>query len=128
VIYLDSSVALAEIFTEERRPPQELWQQPFASSRLLQLEVWNRVFAHRAGAYRRRRAEDVLEGVQYVEMTEHSLGRALRPFPVAVRTLDGLHLATMDHVRDRGIAPTLASYDARLIAAAEAMGFKAVQP
>ena len=128
MIYLDSSVALAEVFTEERRPAQEFWQQPFASSRLLQLEVWNRVFAHRAGAYRQQRAEDVLDGVQFVEMTEEALARALRPFPVPVRTLDGLHLATMDHLRERGIAPTLASYDARLVAAAEAMGFRAVQP
>ena len=86
------------------------------------------MFALRAGAYREQRAEDVLEGVQYVEMTEAALARALRAFPVPVRTLDGLHLATMDHLRERGIPMTLASYDARLVAAALAMGFEAVQP
>jgi hypothetical protein len=46
----------------------------------------------------------------------------LEPFPVAVRTLDALHLATMDFIRESGEPVQLASYDNRLIAAAEALG------
>ncbi|WP_375462259.1 hypothetical protein [uncultured Enterovirga sp.] len=61
-------------------------------------------------------------------MTGDTLVRALRPFPNAVRTLDGLHLATMDHLRVRGVRTTLASYDQRLLAAAQAMGFDTVEP
>jgi len=45
-----------------------------------------------------------------------------QPFPVAVRTLDALHLATMDFIRESGEPVQLASYDNRLIAAAEALG------
>jgi hypothetical protein len=42
---------------------------------------------------------------------------------VPVRTLDGLHLATMAHLREQNEAVVLASYDNRLIAAAQALGF-----
>ena len=61
-------------------------------------------------------------------MTGDTLLRALRPFPIAVRSLDGLHLATMHHLRTLGIDVDLASYDRRLIAAAHAMGFRTVEP
>ena len=57
-----------------------------------------------------------------IELTRFSLRRALEPFPVAVRTLDALHLATMDFIRESGEPVQLASYDNRLIAAAEALG------
>jgi hypothetical protein len=47
VIYLDTSVALAQLFAEDREPPEELWREPLTASRLLQYEVWARVHAHR---------------------------------------------------------------------------------
>jgi hypothetical protein len=50
------------------------------------------------------------------------LARALQPFPVAVRTPDGLHLATLEFLRASGENIELASYDRRLIAAAQALG------
>ena len=56
------------------------------------------------------------------EMSEIALARALEPFPVAVRTLDALHLATMEFLRNQGESVTLASYDNRLLAAARALG------
>ena len=55
-------------------------------------------------------------------MGDAALARALEPFPVAVRTLDALHLATMDFIRESGEPVQLASYDNRLTAAAEALG------
>jgi antitoxin (DNA-binding transcriptional repressor) of toxin-antitoxin stability system len=39
LIYLDSSVALAQLFGEGRSPPDALWQEPLVSSRLLEFEV-----------------------------------------------------------------------------------------
>jgi hypothetical protein len=72
------------------------------------------------------RADDVramLAVVDMIEMTGPVLARALEPFPVAVRTLDGLHLATLDSLRRDADEPVeLASYDNRLIATAEALG------
>ncbi len=128
MIYLDSSVAHSHILTEERRPSTEFWQQPFTASRLLQYEVWNRLHARRASGYRQSRAREVLRRVNYLEMTDVTIGRALLPFPIPVRTLDGLHLAAMTYLRDRGASITLASYDVRLLAVAHAMNFPIVQP
>ncbi|MDB5512927.1 MAG: hypothetical protein JWR08_2410 [Enterovirga sp.] len=128
MIYLDSSVALAHILSETRRPPAEFWLETTMSSRLLEYEVWNRVHAYDMTAERSAATRDLLEIVEYVDMSAPGLLRALRPFPLPVRTLDGLHLATMDHLRGRGIPLTLASYDVRLLAAAEALGFATVQP
>ena len=47
MIYLDTSVALAQLFAEDRLPPVDLWLKPLTSSRLLQYEVWNRLNARR---------------------------------------------------------------------------------
>jgi len=68
------------------------------------------------------RARGLLVRVSLTAMSEAALARALEPFPVAVRTLDALHLATMDFIRESGEPVQLASYDNRLIAAAEALG------
>ena len=52
------------------------------------------------------------------ELTPTVLSRALEPFPVAVRTLEGLHLASIEFLRGQGQAVELATYDERLSAAA----------
>jgi len=39
VIYLDTSVALAYLLAEDRRPPDSLWENPLVSSRLLEYEL-----------------------------------------------------------------------------------------
>jgi hypothetical protein len=51
------------------------------------------------------------------------LGRALLPFAQPVRTLDALHLATLDFLRAQGLAVDLATYDQRLAASAASLGF-----
>lgn len=58
-----------------------------------------------------------------LEMSVGALGRALLPFARPVRTLDALHLATMDFLRSQGLMPSLATYDERLAAAAVGEGF-----
>ena len=121
MIYLDTSVALAQLFAEDRQPPQDLGQEALTASRLLQYEVWARVHARRLEAAHCDKVRDLLDGVAYIELTPMVLARALEPFPVPVRTLDALHLATMDFLRGRGQAIELASYDARLLAAARAL-------
>ena len=45
------------------------------------------------------------------------------PFPLPVRTLGGLHLATMDFLRVQGQTLELATYDQRLAEAAKLLGF-----
>ena len=120
MIYLETSVALAQLFAEDRQPPEDLWREPLTASRLLQYEVWARVHARRLEASHGDKVRDLLDGVAYIELAPLVLARALEPFPMAVRTLDALHLATMDFLRGRGQAIELASYDARMLAAARA--------
>jgi hypothetical protein len=60
--------------------------------------------------------------VDLIEMTAVVLARAMEPFPTPIRTLDALHLSTIDFVRNRRETIELASYDNRLIAAAQALG------
>jgi hypothetical protein len=122
VIYIDSSVALAQLLFETRSPRHSLWEEPLVSSRLLEYEVWNRMHAYRLTLARGDEARALLALVNMIEMTGSVLARALEPFPVSVRTLDGLHLAPLDSVRRQGGSVELASYDARLIAAAQALG------
>ena len=57
-----------------------------------------------------------------VELSEPALARALQPFPVRIRTVDALHLATIEFLRRQGETVELASYDDRLLAAAKAVG------
>jgi predicted nucleic acid-binding protein len=121
VIYLDASVVLAQLFAEDRQPPEALWREPLTASRLLQYEVWTRVHAHRLEAPHGDRVRALLDGVAYIELAPPVLARALEPFPAPVRTLDALHLATMDFLQDQGQAIELASYDQRLLTAARAL-------
>ena len=86
------------------------------------LELWNRVHAYGVAGSHATEAKVLLSGVELVEMERPVLARALEPFPVSLRTLDALHLGTMDFLRSRGEAIKFASYDNRLIAAAHALG------
>jgi predicted nucleic acid-binding protein len=122
VIYVDSSVLLADLFAEPRSPPETLWDEDLASSRLLVYEVWNRINAQGLMISHGDRARGLLARVNLTEMSERALARALEPFPIGVRTLDALHLATMHFIRQGGESVRLASYDNRLIAAAQALG------
>jgi hypothetical protein len=124
VIYLDASVVLARLFAEPRSPPDRFWAETFISSRLLEYEVWNRVHARRPAAAYYENAGELLARVDLIELATHVLARALEPFATPVRTLVGLHLATLDFLRTEGDPVELASYDNRLITAAQALGIQ----
>lgn len=125
MIYLDSSVALARLLFERRAPALAFWNQPLVSSQLLAFEIWNRIHAYDPGGSNREPARRLLAGIQLFAMDHAVLARALDPWPVPIRTLDALHLATADYLRRQGEAVTLASYDQRLLAAAQALGIPA---
>ncbi len=121
MIYLDSSVALAHLLTEDRAPPQSLWQEPLISSRLFEYEVWTRIHARGLADSHGDAVRALLGRVALLELSPPVLARALDPFPVPVRTLDALHLASIEFLRDHGQNVELASYDERLAAAARAL-------
>ena len=121
MIYLDTSVVLAQIFAEDRLPPAALWEQPLISSRLTQYEVWTRVHARKLAASHGEHVRLLVGRLALVELTPVVLTRALEPFPVPVRTLDALHLASLDFLRAHGQSVQLASYDDRLLKGARAL-------
>jgi predicted nucleic acid-binding protein len=121
VIYLDSSVALAHLLAEDRFPAEDLWQQQLVSSRLLEYEVWNRIHARRLDRSHGDAVRALIGRVALLELAPPVLARALEPFPIPVRTLDALHLSSIEILRQRQQQIELASYDERLIAGARAL-------
>lgn len=63
----------------------------------------------------------LLARVAFLEMRPEVLGHALEPFPLPVRTLDALHLASATYLRDQGVEASVATYDRRLAEAASAL-------
>jgi uncharacterized protein len=122
VIYIDSSVVLARLLFERRAPPLRFWQQSLVSSRLLEYEVWNRVHAYDLDGSNQEAARRLLTGIELFEMERAILVRALERWPIPLRTLDALHLATAEYLRGQGEMVELASYDHRLLAAARTLG------
>jgi len=123
VIYLDTSVALAALFAEARQPPARLWRKALIASRLLEYELMVRIHHRGLGTSAVAAAQALLGGVALVELDPKVLARALLPFVPPVRTLDALHLATMDFLRQQGQSVELATYDQRLACSAAAQGF-----
>jgi uncharacterized protein len=92
------------------------------SSQLLEYEVWNRIRARGLSRSHGGVAEALLARIVLIALDLSVLARALRPFPISVRTLDALHLATIEFLRARREEVELASYDQKLIAGARALG------
>ena len=122
MIYLDASVALAHLLVEDRTPSDQLWEDSLVSSRLLEYEVWTRIHARRLGPYHGDEVRTLMGRIALLELALPVLARALEPFPTPVRTLDALHLASMEFLRTRGQAVRLATYDDRMLTAARALG------
>ena len=127
MIYVDSSVALAHLLAEDRRPPSSFWSETLVSSRLLEYEVWTSLHARELAASRSGGAHEVIARISLLELTPPVLGRALESFPAPVRTLDSLHLASLEFLRGRGQVVELASYDHRMVSVARAMAVLILQ-
>ena len=119
MIYVDTSVALAEILSQDDAPDESFWDEPLISSRLLEYEVWVRLHARRLAASHSDHARWVFGRLAWVELVPQVLARALDPFPVPVRTLDALHLASADFIRGQGERIELAAYGGRMRKAAQ---------
>lgn len=121
MIYLDTSVLLSELLGERQFPS---WSEPLVSSRLLEYETWNRVHSKGLGASHQDEVRQALARVSLVELTPEVLTRALEPFPFQVRTLDAIHLSTVQFLKTARIAVRLATLDERMSAAATALEFE----
>jgi hypothetical protein len=115
MIYVDTSIVLAELLVEDRKPKPSLWLSPLVSSRLLQYETWTRLNGAGLAGSHGERARELLGRISFLELAPEVLSRALDPFPVAVRTLDALHIASVEFLRDRGQSVKLATFDDRML-------------
>jgi predicted nucleic acid-binding protein len=118
LIYLDTSVAIAQLLAEDRQPPASLWDERLVSSRLLEYEVWNRIHSRGLTRSHAEPSRLLLGRITFLEMLPPVLVRALESFPAPVRTLDALHLASIEFLRAQGQQVELASYDERLLSVA----------
>jgi hypothetical protein len=119
--YLDTSIALAQLLAEDRVPPEVLWRESLISSRLLEYELWTRIHALKLTRSHAEEVRELLSRVALVELAPPVLARALEPFPRPIRTLDALHLASIEFLRQQGQSVTLASYDNRQVNCARAL-------
>lgn len=127
MIYLDTSVALAHLLAEDRRPPPAIWEEELVASRLVEYEIWTRIHARDLDRSHGDLVRLLLARLALLELRPQVLERATRPFPSPVRTLDALHLASVAFLRERGRDVTLATYDRRLGEAAVAMGIPVME-
>jgi predicted nucleic acid-binding protein len=127
VIYIDSSVVLADLLTEHRNPTATLWRQDLVSSRLLEYEIWNRIHVRKPTPQLADRARFLIEHIDFIEMTPAVLARALSSFPLPLRTLDALHVASLIYMHQTDETISLASYDRKMQAAAEAFSIPLYQ-
>ncbi|WP_420622407.1 PIN domain-containing protein [Candidatus Poriferisodalis sp.] len=124
MIYLDTSVVLAHLLSEDRVPPESLWGHTLVSSRLTEYETWTQLHGRGLAESHGEAARALLGRLGLVELVPAVLARALEAFPgpSSVPTLDALHLATCEFLRDAGQTVELASYDRRMNDTASAMG------
>jgi predicted nucleic acid-binding protein len=122
MIYLDTSVALAQLLAEDRQPPEALWDDALVSSRLLEYELWVRIHARGLGGSHGDHVRALLGRVALLELSAPVLDRVIQPFPAPVRTLDAMHLASCEFLRARVHDLRLATYDERMTLTARRMG------
>ena len=123
MIYVDTSVVLAQLLSEPRRPEPSFWQADLVTSRLTEYETWVRLHAYGVAQARGPRANEMFAEFVLLELDEAACSRCRTPFPFPVRTLDALHLAAVDSLHRSGLLVEIATYDDRLRRAAEASGF-----
>jgi predicted nucleic acid-binding protein len=118
VIYVDTSVVLAHLLAEDRRPVPEFWNEPLIASRLLDYEVRTRLNNLRIATAGREIADALIQRIALIELVPEVVHRARQKDPVQLRTLDALHIGSVEFLRGQGVALELATFDERMRAAA----------
>jgi predicted nucleic acid-binding protein len=125
--YLDSS-AIVKLAVRE---PESLAlrrylrrRRPLVSSALARTEVMRALLPSGDEAMTRGRA--VLQRIDLVRVNDRILNAAGVLRPPELRSLDAIHLATAEELRDDLSA--LITYDARMASAAKLLGYRILQP
>lgn len=129
-VYFDSSVVLRVVLGERGKLKEWSRTSEAVTSEITRVECLRALdrlrleggMVDRELSRRRATALSVLSGFELVRLNRAVLERAAEPFPMRIRTLDALHIASALLVRGRFPAVRFATHDVDLGAAAEAEG------
>ncbi len=125
-IYVDTSIVLAHIQLEARRPKSALLKGTILGSRLVEYEAWNRIHARQLEPLLGQALRSILGRFAFVELAPMALRYVKQPWPTEVRTLDAIHLSTMRYLLDVGTDLSLYTFDTRMAKAASTLGIRCV--
>jgi len=133
-VYFDSSVVLRVVLGERGRLKEWSRTSEAVTSEITRVECLRALdrlrleggMVDRELARRRAMALSVLSGFEQVRLNRAVLERAADPFPVKIRSLDALHVASALLVRTRFPALRFATHDVDLGAAAAAEGLPVI--
>ncbi|MBA3885887.1 MAG: type II toxin-antitoxin system VapC family toxin [Acidobacteria bacterium] len=133
IAYIDTSALLRTVLREPGAIEGLRSYEALVSNELIvvecartidRLRIQGSLTPHEA-AERVRAVNEWLEAIDLVLLRPVVLSRASEPMPMAVGTLDAIHLATALIWRDRvGPLPQMATHDTALAAAARTFGFE----
>ena len=135
IAYVDSSVLLRVVLGQPRRLKEWKRITRGVASALVEVECLRTLdrlrIAERISdenlAPRREAVYRLVESMEIVEPSRQILARAAQPMPVALGTLDAIHLATILLWRERtGVDLVLATHDSGLGLAARASGVRVI--
>lgn len=133
VAYLDSSVLLSHILLGKEPIRHALAFARVVSSELIEIECRRVLHRYRLAGelddetlpVARERLDEVLAGIDLLELSSQIKQRAMEPFPVNVRTLDALHVATALMVAEDTGGVALFSHDEGMNRCARSLGLAA---
>lgn len=132
IAYVDASVLLRALLGQPNALANWGQIERAVSSELIRVECLRtmdrlRIRAQldeRAHGHRRAEVIEALNTIELVALAPPILDRAGDPFPVSLKTLDAIHLATALALRDQLPGMVFTTHDAALGLAAAAMGFE----
>jgi hypothetical protein len=125
--YLDSSAIVKLAVREPESAALRRWlrrKRPLVSSALARTEVLRALLP--AGDEAVGRGREVLRGLDLLRVNDRVLEAAGLLLPLALRSLDAIHLATARELGDE--LGSLVTYDDRMAAAARALGHRVAAP
>ncbi len=91
------------------------------ASRLLEYEIWTRLHARKVADSHGEAARNLVGRIALLELAAPILARAMDPFPHPIRTLDALHLASLQYLIEQQQEVWMASYDRGMLTVAQSM-------
>ncbi len=127
MFYLDTSALTKLVLPESESPQLKSYLgsgNSLVSSELVRVELSRAVLRKDPDA--KRRVQQMLESTTLLALRTDLLTRAGTLLPLALRSLDAIHLASALIIRDE--LEAFVAYDARLLEAASALGLPVASP